>query len=117
MINILALYPNEPGSRFDAGYYRTRHVPTASRLLAPYGLIGLRLAEGVAGLDGSPPRFWMVSEMHFRSRDAVDRALAACGEALFADAPNYTDVEPLLQVCAPGETLVADGLMETEHDA
>ena len=117
MITISAVYPNRAGSRFDAGYYRDRHAPFASDLLGPHGLVGLRMSAGIAGLDGSPPQFWMISEMHFTSRDAFGRAIAACGVALFADAPNYTDVEPILQVSADGVELAAPVSTETHHDA
>jgi hypothetical protein len=36
--------------------------------------------------------------MHFASRAAFDAAIAAAGDALFADIPNYTDATPILQV-------------------
>jgi uncharacterized protein (TIGR02118 family) len=102
MIRISAIYPNEAGSRFDAGYYQQRHEPFAIGLLEPLGLKGLRTALGEAGLDGSAPSYWAISELHFTSREACDAALAACGTALFADIPNYTNVAPVLQVSRPG---------------
>lgn len=98
MLCITAIYPNDPGSRFDADYYRTSHAETARALLAPHGLTTIRTTIGAAALDGSPPPFWAVSEMHFTSRAAFDAGIAAEGAALFADIPNYTNVTPILQV-------------------
>lgn len=98
MLYITAIYPNGPGSRFDADYYLTSHTERAEALLAPHGLRAIRTAIGIAGLDGSPPPYWAVSEMHFTSRADFDAAIAASGDALFADIPNYTDVTPILQV-------------------
>ncbi len=98
IILISALYPNEAGSRFDGAYYRDRHTPFAIGLLSPHGLIGLRSTTGIAAIDGSPPAYWAISEMTFASRSAFDEALAHCGEDLFADIQNYTDVAPVLQV-------------------
>jgi len=98
MLCITAVYPNDPGSRFDAAYYVASHSPLAHALLAPHGLHALRTTIGTASLDGSPPPYWAVSEMHFVSRAAFDAAIAASGDALFADIPNYTDVTPILQV-------------------
>ncbi|ALJ14316.1 EthD family reductase [Sphingopyxis macrogoltabida] len=98
MLCITAIYPNEPGSRFDAGYYQSSHARTAQALLAPHGLTAIRTTVGTAALDGSPPPFWAVSEMHFTSRAAFDAGIAAEGAALFADIPNYTNVTPILQV-------------------
>jgi uncharacterized protein (TIGR02118 family) len=98
MIRISALYPNEAGSRFDALDYITRHEPLARKMLEPHGLLEIRSTTGVANLDGSPPAFWAVSELVFTSRTHFDAAMAACGEAIFADIPNYTSVTPVLQI-------------------
>lgn len=100
MIRIAALYPNVDGSHFDGSYYAGPHTALARKLLAPQGLVGISTTLGLAALDGSPPPFWAISEMHFTSREAFDAAMAMCGERLFADMPNYTDVTPVLQVCA-----------------
>ncbi|MEZ5735601.1 MAG: EthD family reductase [Novosphingobium sp.] len=97
MATISALYPNEPGSHFDGDYYRDRHTPFATRLLTPFGLESVRSLYGVASLDGTPPGFWAISEMVFKSRQAFDDAMAQCGEELFSDIRNYTSVTPLLQ--------------------
>jgi uncharacterized protein (TIGR02118 family) len=98
VINISALYPNSAGSRFDASYYLNRHSAFADALLRPHGLIALRATIGVESLDGQPPPFWAISEMHFVSRHAFDEAIATCGEALFADLANYTNTTPVLQI-------------------
>ena len=117
MITISAVYPNRAGSRFDADDYRDRHVPFATALLGPHGLAGLRMSAGQAGLDGSPPPFWMITEMRFPTRAAFDAAIAADGTTLFADLPNFTDVEPILQLSADGVEFAAPAFMETRHDA
>ena len=106
MICVSALYPNTRGSRFDETYYTTRHTEFAARLLTPHGLLALRIAVGLHDLAGGPPAFWAVSEMHFSSREAFDEAIEQCGAALFEDAKNYTDVNPVLQVSRllPGAT-------------
>jgi len=98
VINISAIYPNAAGSRFDLDYYRDRHTPFAEALLGEHGLIGLRTVAGVESLDGQPPAYWVISEMHFPSREAFDQAIEVCGTALFADIANYTDITPILQI-------------------
>ncbi len=98
MICISAIYANTAGSRFDAAYYRERHRPLAESLLSPHGLHALRVSLGEQALDGGPPPFWAISEMTFPDRAAFDAAIAAVGADLFADAPNYTDVTPTLQL-------------------
>ncbi|MFN3817715.1 EthD family reductase [Blastomonas sp.] len=98
MTHIMAIYPNDAGSRFDADYYIGRHTKFAENLLTGHGLIEIRSVLGRHALDGSTPPFWAISEMVFTSREAFDLAMAAHGANLFADLPNYTDVAPLLQV-------------------
>jgi uncharacterized protein (TIGR02118 family) len=117
MVTILAAYPNQAGSRFDTAYYRDSHAPFAQRLLGPHGLVGLRICEGLAALDGAPPALWMVSEMRFESRETFDRAMTICGSELFADAANYTDVEPILQHVADGVELAPRAPLESAPHA
>ncbi|MEJ5978897.1 EthD family reductase [Novosphingobium sp. PS1R-30] len=97
MIRVSALYPNSDGSRFDACYYAERHEPFARNLLEPFGLSEIRTTLGLSALDGTPPAFWAISEMVFATRGQFDSAMEHCGERLFADIPNYTDVVPVLQ--------------------
>lgn len=98
MLRVCALYPTTDTSRFDGAYYVDRHAPFARELLAPHGLIDLRVTIGIAALDGGPAPFAAISELVFASRAAFDAAMQACGTALFADAPHYTDIAPVLQV-------------------
>ena len=98
MIRISALYPNEAGSRFDAADYLGRHEPLAREILGRHGLLDIRSTTGLANLDGAPPAYWAISELVFSSRAQFDAAMAACGEAIFADIPNYTSVTPILQI-------------------
>lgn len=98
MIRITAVYPNEAGSRFDADYYAGPHQALAERLLRPHGLAGIEISLGVSGLDGAPPPYWAIGTMFFPSVPAFTAAMEACGEELMADAANYTNTTPVLQV-------------------
>lgn len=109
MIRILAVYPNEAESHFDADYYRHRHEPFATGLLAPLGLRGLRTTLGETALDGAAPPYWAVSEMLFATRTDFDAAIAQCGADLFADLPNYTNVAPVLQVSTLANETILEG--------
>jgi uncharacterized protein (TIGR02118 family) len=102
-MRVTAVYPNGEGSRFDADYYVRRHRPLAERLLTPHGLTGIRIALGVSAMDGAPPPYWAISEMIFASPEAFAAAMELCGDALFADAENYTDVTPVLQISRTSE--------------
>ncbi len=100
MICVTAVYPNREGSHFDIDDYTKRHAAHARKMLTPHGLVELRIMAGVVALDGAPPPIWVIAEMRFRDRAAFDAGMAACGAALFADAANYTDVEPILQIAS-----------------
>ncbi|MBH1992270.1 MAG: EthD family reductase [Sphingomonadaceae bacterium] len=104
MLRVSAVYPNSDGSHFDGEDYVQRHAPFAHGLLDPLGLKGLRVTLGHAALDGAPPPYWAISELIFDNRPAFDAAMTACGEALFADAPNFTNVAPVLQVSILAES-------------
>jgi conserved hypothetical protein len=97
MLCVTAIYPNAPDSRFDTDYYLNAHTKLARGLLEQHGLTDIRTSIGIAALDGSPAPYWAISEMHFASRDRFDAAMSANGDTLFADLPNYTNVDPILQ--------------------
>lgn len=98
MLRVSALYPNTAGSHFDGAYYVASHTPFALELLGPHGLKDIRVTLGLAGMDGGSPPFWAISELIFDSRADFDAAMRTCGAALFADAANYTDTTPVLQI-------------------
>jgi uncharacterized protein (TIGR02118 family) len=104
VICISAIYENAAGSRFDGAYYVGRHAALAEALLRPHGLCRIRASLGIAALDGAAPPYHAISEMIFADRAAFDAAMAACGEALFADSANYTDVAPVLQLSSWADT-------------
>jgi uncharacterized protein (TIGR02118 family) len=98
MLRVSAVYPNQAGSHFDGEDYVRRHAPFARSLLDPAGLRDLRITLGKVALDGTSPPYWAISELIFDDREAFDSAMTACGEALMGDAPNYTNVEPVMQI-------------------
>ena len=98
MLCVSAIYPNDGSGRFDAVYYLGAHTELANRLLRPAGMIAIRATIGEHSLDGLPPPFFAISELHFPDRATFDAAMAEHGAAVFADAANYTNVSPVLQV-------------------
>ena len=98
MICVSAIYSNATGTRFDGEYYIKKHAPMAKAMMSPLGLREIRTMLGIEALDGSEAPYWAVSEMSFDTREEFDAAMEACGEALFADLPNYTNATPVLQI-------------------
>ncbi len=99
MIRISVLYPHESGARFDHQYYSTTHVQLIKEKLGPAGLVRVEIDRGVAGeSEGAPAPYTAVGHLVFESLEAFGSAMAAHGEALAADMPNYTDLKPSVQI-------------------
>jgi uncharacterized protein (TIGR02118 family) len=96
MIKVSVLYPNRPGARFDEQYYLTSHMPLVEKLLGPV-LKAAGVDQGVATPDGTAPYLFM-AHLCFESLEAMQAAMAAHGPTLMADIPNYTDIQPVMQV-------------------
>ncbi|MBX9599988.1 MAG: EthD family reductase [Bryobacteraceae bacterium] len=99
MIRVSAMYPNEPGKRFDMDYYVNRHMQVVKEKLGGHGLIQATVSSGLASLQpGAPAAYRAVADMDFESMDAMKQGLAAHSAELMADIPNYTDIQPVMQI-------------------
>lgn len=98
MIKVSILYPNKPGSRFDAEYYLNTHMPMAMRLLKP-ALKATTVDIGLSGgAPGEPAPFAAICEFTCESVQAFTEAAMPHNNELRADIPNYTDIEPVIQI-------------------
>lgn len=91
MVRLAIVYPH--GNRFDMDYYINRHMAGAHQLLASYGLVKVEVDRPV---DKAP--YACIGYLYFDSLDGLQRGMAANSGQLIADVPNYTDVEPQLQI-------------------
>ena len=100
MIKISILYPNQPGSRFDFGYYTHTHMPRSIELLGAHpGFQGISVERGVGGaIPGSEAAYVAMCHFFFSSVDAFMAAFMPNAPELQGDMPNYTDIEPLIQI-------------------
>jgi uncharacterized protein (TIGR02118 family) len=95
---VTVLYPNQPGSRFDEGYYTSQHADLLRQRWSGMGLTDIRLLRGVGAPDGSLAPYRVIAVLAFESADALQQAVAAHGEEIFSDIPRFTDVQPVVQV-------------------
>ncbi len=99
MICLTVLYPKTADSQFDMDYYLNTHTPLVRERLTPLGLTGVDLESGMAGAaPDSPPAYVMICRLNFSSPDELQTALNAHGPELTGDIPNFTDVQPLMQI-------------------
>jgi uncharacterized protein (TIGR02118 family) len=100
MVKISILYPNEPGSRFDFRYYTEKHMPRSIELLEAHpGFRGVSVERGVGGaVPGSAPAYVAMCHFHFNSADEFLQVFMPNAPELQGDIPNYTDVQPVIQI-------------------
>jgi uncharacterized protein (TIGR02118 family) len=98
MIKVSVFYPHREGARFDMDYYCKSHMPMVQQKL---GAACKRVAveEGIGGAaPGAPPAYAAMGHLYFDSAQAFETAFAPHAQAIMADIPNYTDIQPVIQV-------------------
>ena len=100
MVRISILYPNTKGSRFDFRYYVEAHMPRSIELLSAHpGFKGVSVERGVRGAaPGSEPAYVAMCHFLFKTADEFLEAFMPHAPTLQGDMPNYTDIEPTIQV-------------------
>jgi len=100
MIKISILYPNNPDSRFDLPYYLDTHMPMSIRLLGAHpGFRGVSVEQGLGGaMPGSAAAYIVMCHFLFDSQDSFMAAFMPHAAVLQGDMPNYTDIDPIIQV-------------------
>ena len=104
MIKVSVLYPNHPGVRFDHAYYRDRHMPLVQASLGA-ACSFYTIDKGLAGGPGQPAPYVAMCHIHSDSVESFQAAFGAKAEQILGDIPNYTDLEPLVQI---SEVVVGD---------
>ena len=99
MIRVTVSYPNESGKKFDWDYYMSTHIPLVHEHLDSLGLIKCEVDKGLSAPDPSaPPAFIAVAHLTFNTVDEVHEAFKAVGRPVMGDIPNYTDIQPTIQI-------------------
>ena len=98
MIKVSVLYPNKPGSHFDMNYYVGKHMPLVQQKLGA-ACKSMAVEQGISGATpGSPPAYVAMGHMYFDSLEVFQKAFTPVADALLADIPNYTDIQPIFQI-------------------
>jgi len=98
MAIVSVLYPKTADSRFDHDYYVETHAPLVKARWGGMGLVSATFIRGASQLDGGEHAFEMIGLLTFSTADQLKVALAAHGEEIIADIPNFTNVQPLIQL-------------------
>jgi uncharacterized protein (TIGR02118 family) len=98
MIKVSVFYPNNEGAKFDIDYYCNKHIPMVRQKLGT-ACKTAAVEQGIAGgTPGSRPAFIAMGHLYFDSLQAFQTAFGPHAEAIMADIPNYTDIQPTIQI-------------------
>lgn len=98
MIKVSVLYPNSDGSKFDMDYYLNTHFPMVQEKLG-VACKAVSVEQGLSGpFPGSQAAFVAMGHMTFDSVEAFQEAFMPHAETLMSDIPNFTDIQPVVQI-------------------
>ena len=98
MIKVSIFYPNEEGKKFDMDYYVNSHIPMVQEKLGS-AMKGGSVEQGLnGGMPGSPATYIAMAHLLFDSLEAFQSSFAPHLDKILADIPNYTDIEPIMQI-------------------
>ena len=98
MTKVSVFYPNGEGKTFDEEYYCNTHLPLVGKLLGD-ALKGATAEKGLGGAaPGSQAPFAGMGNMYFDSVEDFGNAFGPNAEKILGDLPNFTNIEPVIQV-------------------
>lgn len=98
MVCVSVMYGNAPGKKFDHTYYNQKHIPMVKDRLSS-GLQRCEVDQGVGGaVPGAPAPFACICRLYFNTLPEFQQAFAAHAAELTSDVPNYTDIQPQIQI-------------------
>jgi uncharacterized protein (TIGR02118 family) len=98
MVKVSVLYQNSDGKKFDMQYYCDKHIPMVKRKLGD-SCKRLDVDQGVGGgQPGSKPAFVAMAHLLFDSVEDFQGAFGPHADEIMGDIPNYTDIQPTIQL-------------------
>src|SRR5258708_25082986 len=98
MIKIRVLYLSNEGSKFYMSCYCNTHMPMVQEKLGK-ACKGVAVEQGVSGATpGSRPAFVAMGHLYFDSVAEFQSAFGPHANAIMADIPRYTDIQPTFQI-------------------
>ena len=98
MVKVSVLYPNQPGSKFNIDYYCEKHIPMVLEKLGS-ACKQMAVEYGIAGIEpGSAPAYIAMGHIYCDSTEALQAEFARHAQQIMGDIPNYTDIEPTIQI-------------------
>ncbi len=97
MIRASVMYPNTADTKFNWDYYVNKHIAAAKKLTTA-GLVRVEVDKGIGTAQpGAPAPFVCMAHMYFDNMEDFQKCMAA-GAELMADIPNFSNVQPQIQI-------------------
>ena len=97
MIRVNVMYPKQDGGSFDYDYYLNTHMSLVGERWAD-GLRGMEVYRGLSGAGGAAETYVTIANLKFDSVEAFQQALEAHAQEIMGDIPNFTNIDPVIQV-------------------
>jgi len=98
MIKVSVFYPDSAGCRFDMDYYVKKHMPMIRQKLGA-AVKGVAVEQGLSGgAPGAPATYVAIGHLLFESVETFQAAFGPHSQAILADVPNYTNLQPIIQI-------------------
>ncbi|HEV2730326.1 MAG TPA: EthD family reductase [Terriglobales bacterium] len=91
---VTVTYPNKNDAKFDFDYYMRKHIPMVSRLLGT----SIEVCKGLSSPTDAPLTHICIARIRINSAEEFSSAMAQHGAQIMGDIPNYTNIEPLIQI-------------------
>ena len=97
-IKVAIMYPHTEGESFDLDYYSNRHMPMVAGLFGD-SLVSYTIDKGLSGRSPEEPAAYVaIGTFYFEKLSAYRNSFGANSEAILNDIPNYTNIQPLVQI-------------------
>ena len=98
MVRVTALYRNSQDSTFNFDYYVKTHLELTRERMKDFGIGRIEVVKGIEALDGQKAPHVCIAHVEFSNIEDLKRGFEAHAEELMADVPNYTNIEPDVQI-------------------
>ncbi len=98
MIKVSVFYPNDEGTSFDMDYYCNNHMPMVRERLGDACKDSAVEGGLVGGTPNSAPPYVAMGHLYFDSVEDFQSSFGPHADEIMGDVPNYTNIEPVIQV-------------------
>jgi uncharacterized protein (TIGR02118 family) len=98
MYRLTVLYPTMDGEGFNYDYYFGSHHKLVVSRLKPEGMVSCEFDKGVSDPAGDKAPYLAIAHLKFNSAEELQKAIIKHGPEIMGDIPNYTKIEPIMQV-------------------